>query len=154
MEHTAVQPGEIHSLATNGNLPSVIKNLAETECLIKVKADGVPDEFVPPSIVCTEIYTSTDDVRDLLATPDWTNAAVEQMTDISVTPWAIRKALNVSGLRASVEAAVKSGSQDLKDAWEFAQEFKRLDPLVIALGQGLGVSDEELDNLFKLAATL
>ena len=57
-------------------------------------------------------------------------------------------------LRASVEAAVAAGNQELKDAWEFAQEFKRLDPLVLSLGAALGVNDEGLDNLFNLAATL
>ena len=37
---------------------------------------------------------------------------------------------------------------------EYANEFKRHDPLVIGLGASLGVTDTELDNLFKLAATL
>lgn len=67
---------------------------------------------------------------------------------------AIDQLANSTGLRASVESAVQSGSQDLKDAWEYAQEFKRHDPLVLGLGAAIGVDDEGLDNLFKLAATL
>ena len=68
--------------------------------------------------------------------------------------WQIRKALNAMNLRASVESAVAAGNQELKEAWEFAQEFKRFDPLVLSLGAALGVNDEGLDNLFNLAATL
>ena len=37
---------------------------------------------------------------------------------------------------------------------QHTNEFKRHDPLVIGLGASLGVTDTELDNLFKLAATL
>ena len=54
----------------------------------------------------------------------------------------------------TLQNAVASGSQDIKDAWGYAQEFKRLDPLVLSLGAALGVNDEGLDNLFNLAATL
>ena len=54
----------------------------------------------------------------------------------------------------TLQNAVASGSQDIKDAWEFAQEFKRFEPLVVSLGTALGVNDQGLDNLFNLAATM
>lgn len=73
---------------------------------------------------------------------------------MSVTPWQIRKALNATGLRAQVEAAVASSDTTTKDAWEFAQEFKRHDPLVVGIGQALGQTDAQLDDLFVLASTL
>jgi len=73
----------------------------------------------------------------------------------AVTPWQIRKALNqTAGLRASVEAAVAQGSQEIKDGWEFAIEFSREDPLVEQLGFALGKTSAELDAIFQLAATL
>lgn len=70
------------------------------------------------------------------------------------TPWQIRKALNATRLRDAVEAAVAAGSQDMKDGWEFATEIRRDDPLVITMGEVLGKTSKELDDLFTLAITL
>ena len=72
----------------------------------------------------------------------------------AVSPWQIRKALNQAGLRAAVEAAVAQGSQEVKDGWEVATEFRRTDPLVEQLGAALGKTAAELDAIFQLAATL
>lgn len=72
-----------------------------------------------------------------------------------VTPWQIRKALNQLSLRDSVEQAISlSNDHNLKDAWQYATEFVRNDPLVISLGVALGKSDAELDALFELAKSL
>jgi hypothetical protein len=71
-----------------------------------------------------------------------------------VSPWQIRKALNATGLRAAVEAAVALGDITIQDAWNHATEFVRTDPLVSALGYTLGKTDQELDALFELASTL
>ena len=75
-----------------------------------------------------------------------------QSPQLTVSAWQIRKALNATGLRALVEAAVLAGPQDLKDAWEYAKEFERANPLVEALGAALGKTSDELDDLFALAA--
>ena len=72
----------------------------------------------------------------------------------SVTPRQIRQALTRAGLRASVEAAVVAGDQDTKDWYEFATEFRRDSPVVAALAAGLGVTAPQLDDLWRLAATL
>jgi len=71
-----------------------------------------------------------------------------------VTPWQIRKALNASGLRATIEGAVAASSQEVKDAWEYALEFRRDNPLIEGLAVSLGKTSEELDDLFRLAASL
>ena len=71
-----------------------------------------------------------------------------------VTPRQIRMALSRTGLRSTVEAAIASGSQDLKDWYEFSTTFQRLQPLVIQMGIDLGQTPEQLDALWQLAATL
>jgi hypothetical protein len=76
------------------------------------------------------------------------------LVPVSVSPWQIRRALNQLGLRASVEQAVAAADQDVKDGWEFATEFRRDNPLVAAFGQQLGITEEELDQLFILAANV
>ena len=73
---------------------------------------------------------------------------------ITVTPWQIRKALNQLGLRASVEAAVAASSQEVKDGWEFASEFRSDNELIAQLCSALGKTEGERVALFQLAATL
>lgn len=73
---------------------------------------------------------------------------------ITVTPWQIRKALNQIGLRASVEAAVAGSTQEVKDGWEFASEFKSDNELIAQLCGALGKTEAERLALFQLAATL
>ena len=71
-----------------------------------------------------------------------------------VTPRQIRMALSRAGLRASVEAAIAAGSQDLKDWYEFSTTFQRSQPLVVQMGIDLGQSPAQLDALWQLAASL
>ena len=73
---------------------------------------------------------------------------------VSVTPWQIRKALNQIGMRSSVESFVASADMTTKDAWEFAQEFRRDNALISAAAQALGKTGAEIDALFALAKTL
>lgn len=73
---------------------------------------------------------------------------------ISVSPWQIRKALNATGLRSAVESAVAAGDTTVQDAWHYATEFRRDNPLVNQLGAALGKTEADLDNLFELAQTL
>lgn len=71
-----------------------------------------------------------------------------------VSPRQIRMALTRAGLRAQVEDTVASGDQDLKDWWEFATTFERTNPQVSELGTALGQSEEQLNALWVLAASL
>ena len=71
-----------------------------------------------------------------------------------ISPRQIRQALTRAGLREQVEAAVAAGDQDIKDWWEFATSFERLNPQVVAMGEALSVSPESLDQLWVLGATL
>jgi len=71
-----------------------------------------------------------------------------------ISPRQIRQALTAAGLRAQVEAAVAAGNQDLKDWWEFATQFERMHPMVVAMGTGLGQTSQDMDDLWELAASL
>lgn len=74
---------------------------------------------------------------------------------VSCTAWQIRKALNATGLRDAVEAAVaQSTNRDLKDGWERASEFRSNDPFVLSMGAALGKSEQEIGELIAFAATL
>lgn len=81
-------------------------------------------------------------------------AARKAAVPLSVSPRQIRQALTRTGLRSNVETAVASGSQDLKDWWEFATAFERTNQHVIDMAAALGVTERQLDDLWTLAGTL
>ena len=62
---------------------------------------------------------------------------------LSCTPWQIRKKLNKEGLREAVEAYVASevATQDEKDAWLVASEFREDNPLLVNAASMLGIPD-------------
>jgi len=72
---------------------------------------------------------------------------------LPVTDLQIRLALNELGLRQSVDAAVAAGDQDLKDLWDRALTLRRDHPKVIELGETLGQTPDQMDDLWRLAAT-
>jgi len=80
-----------------------------------------------------------------------TRAAIDS---IKLTPRQIRQALTALGLRATVDSAIGSSSQDMKDWWEFSLTIERNHPLVIGMGQALDKTPAELDAVFLLGATL
>lgn len=69
-----------------------------------------------------------------------------------------RLALLQQGLLASVDAAIAAlpdGEREPAEIeWEYGKDVERLSPLVISLMPALGMSDEEIDDLFFLAVTL
>lgn len=75
-----------------------------------------------------------------------------------VTMRQARLALLGAGLLAQVNTAVANMPGTEGDAarieWEYAQEVRRDSPLVAALSVALGLTDETLDNLYKVAAGL
>ena len=62
---------------------------------------------------------------------------------LSCTPWQIRKKLNKEGLREAVESYVASevATQDEKDAWLVASEFREDNPLLVNAASMLGIPD-------------
>ena len=93
-------------------------------------------------------------IGDLWDGAVFTTPAPVVLVPTSVSPRQIRQALTRAGLRASVEAAVAAGDQDLKDWWEFSTSFERLNPQVVSMGSLLGQTDEQLDALWILGNTL
>jgi hypothetical protein len=71
----------------------------------------------------------------------------------SVTMRQARLALHRAGLLAQVDAAIAS-DVEAQIEWEYAQTVERHSPLVQNLAAGLGLTEEQLDNLFTLASTL
>ena len=65
-----------------------------------------------------------------------------------------RKALRQLGKIDAVKAYVETADEETQEAWEYATEFRRLDPFIVQGMAALGVSDEDVDAVFELAVTL
>lgn len=62
-------------------------------------------------------------------------------------------ALNEIGKLDAVKAAVEAAGGIYPDLWIHASEFVRGDPMVAALGAAAGMTGEDIDAVFRLAAT-
>lgn len=73
----------------------------------------------------------------------------------SVSMFQARTALRRAGLLAAVEAAVAaSADPEIQDAWEYGTELHRASRTVAALAAQIGLTDAQVDDLFRVAATI
>jgi hypothetical protein len=72
----------------------------------------------------------------------------------AVTPYQARKALLASGMLDQVEALMAQAPREAQLAWEYAIEVRRDDPFIALMAGQLGLTDAQVDDLFRLAATL
>jgi len=80
---------------------------------------------------------------------DWRESAV-------VSRFQARAALRQAGLRSQVEAIMDDPATDplVIDAWADAQEFRRMSPTILALTGQLGLTETEVDDLFRQASLI
>ena len=98
------------------------------------------------------------EIIDRIASYNLESTLPEEIPKI-VTPRQIRLALVFSGISLSViETAINSMEEPNKSAalitWEYATEFDRNHPMILSLSPSLGLTEQDLDNLFILANTL
>lgn len=87
----------------------------------------------------------------------WPTEPVEPYTGIippSVTPLQMRKALRLSGLYESVQSYLATQDAEVNEEWEYATQIDRDNVLIATAAVLLGKTAEEVDDLFRLAATL
>lgn len=72
-----------------------------------------------------------------------------------ITPRQIRQQLTAIGLRQTVEDLISSSTDyNLKDWWEYSQDFQRSHPILKEMGEKLGMSETDMDNFFIEASKL
>ena len=103
-----------------------------------------------------EFGGAISDYEDLITLVESNIKPVEQepLPILFCSPWQIRKKLNKEGLRDAVESYVTSevATQDEKDAWEFAMEFREDNQLLVNAASMLGIPD--LHTFIEDALTL
>lgn len=126
--------------------------------------------LIAPNFVHAPDYSLTVENKDEYTYPvdgwywfDNLDAAMSALTKpssvVSVSPRQIRQAMSRVPygdvtLREAVEVAVTSGNQDVKDWWLYSTAFEKDNLQVENMAQALGVSAEQIDDLWKLASTL
>lgn len=108
---------------------------------------------------CGVFETITPDMTDITDT-----AVLQQVTEIYneinkvpevVSMRQARLALFKQGLLSTITTAIESSTdEELKIEWEYATTVRRDLPNLIALATSLGLTSDDLDNLFRLASTL
>jgi len=100
-------------------------------------------------LVAVAYALGTPAERAAAARAQWRENAV-------ISPFQARAALAQAGLLAQVEAlmADPDAAPMAKLAWQYAQEFRRTSPTLLALASALGLDDAALDALFDAAATI
>lgn len=81
-------------------------------------------------------------------------AAAAPKVPASVTPRQVRLLLLSQNLLAQVETIIAASDEATKISWEYASEFRRDDPLLLALATQLELTSQQVDEFFIAAATL
>lgn len=86
----------------------------------------------------------------------YTSAPPDNTKTLQVTSFQAKYALDQAGLLESVEALIAAPETPTKTklAWSSNADFKRYSEMILGLAAVLNLSDEQLDDLFSLAATI
>ena len=83
-----------------------------------------------------------------------TYATVATPPPVAVSMLQARLAINAAGLRSKVDAALSAASQDVQDYWNLSPTIERSHPIVAQICAALGLTDAQMDQLFKAAANI
>jgi hypothetical protein len=113
--------------------------------------DATLAEWIARGGVVTAVATAQD-VRDALANAGLGPLGPDYVPHV-VDMWQARAALRDAGKLTAANLAISSQGYEVRDAWEYGNTVRRDAPVIAAMGAALGLSDADIDNLFRLAAT-
>lgn len=116
-------------------------------------AAGIPTVSVARDRIDYAESATTDQRQQgdaILAAFDWDAEPVPQI----VTPLQARRALRQTGRLAAITESLESAGEETREAWEYATEIRRDDPILAGMAASLGMTGEQIDDLFRLAVTL
>ena len=117
--------------------------------------DASRQVLVPPASYAadpdTKTVAGTATVRNMTAD----EYAAANSVPARVTNYQARRAIRAAKLFDQVDAAIRAaGDPDFVDAWDYANEFLRDDPVILALPAALNppLTSDQIDELFRVAA--
>jgi hypothetical protein len=112
-------------------------------------SDGSTQNYDRPNVPAGEDYAGAD-LTALIAN---VNAQLAVVPSPISSP-AARSVIYSMGLHTQVEAAVAEGSATVQQLWYTAATIDRNDPNLIAIGTALGLTSDQIDDMFRAAAAL
>lgn len=107
----------------------------------------------PPSKFHRKLSETVEVTDKLVITVNYETSPT--MVPESVSPLQIRRALRLTGLKDTIDAYINAvPDPDVKDAWEYAVEIRSDNPLIASAATALGKTQQDLEDLFRLASTL
>jgi hypothetical protein len=110
----------------------------------------------PTEALYSQVETWKTDGKEVM--PEFTESELLQQKEDAkpkiITPLQARLALSQLGIRQQVENSMLTATQDVKDFYEFALEWKRDNTQLITMATSLGMDSIAIDNFFLLASTL
>jgi hypothetical protein len=82
------------------------------------------------------------------------NINLKRMAMPALSARQVRLVLSQFGYRTQVESAIEQASQEVKDEWNFANEFERVSPVLNGMAQMLGLDDTDVDLMFEIGINL
>jgi len=121
---------------------------SESGQVLAYEADGTQDEYIEPGLS----RMSDEEVQAYL------NAIAPSSIPQSVTMRQARQAMLYAGILAQVEALIEAmpgeEGESARIDWNHARDVKRDWPLIGALGPQMGLTEQQIDDLFIYAATV
>lgn len=124
--------------------------------VIDVPVPALPEDYSADAYEYVEDATQAPYAWYRRKTGEEIEAALRARIPQSVTRFQARAALHLAGHLEAVEALMAHGDTPMlaRLAWVDAQEFRRQSPTVLAMAQALGLTDDQLDELFTSAAQI
>jgi hypothetical protein len=124
--------------------PETVEDLPEG---VEMVTDGT--EVVEDDVEVAIGYTYDRDAETFTAP-----APPAPHVPVEVAPLQMRRALRQLGLKHTVDAFLTTLDEETIEAWEYATTVRRDNQLITMAGHGLGMSEAQIDDLFRLAETL
>lgn len=103
-----------------------------------------------PTVLAQAMNCETGEMEEIeVEVPDFISIVPQ-----TVTRRQAKLALYNAGKLSAAEAAVAAADMATKINWAEAGDFLRTDPLVIGIGATLGLTSNQIDDLFRAAAAL
>lgn len=142
--------------ATNGPVFPAVTGLEYAWARESRYPTDVPEFF---GICPDDTDTQVDGVLGVYVQQDWETMRDDEMRARNPVPQQVtmrqaRLALLNAGLLDDVEAVIANAGREAKLEWDYAAVVERINPAVAIVQQQQGLTDEQIDDLFRKATKL
>jgi hypothetical protein len=115
---------------------------------------GKPQELIDAAAALWTAEAVAEWQEGRPAVPTAEEALAAERAQMQCSPMQAEMALHLAGLLPVVEAALAQADALTQIAWRRAVTFQRLSPTIAAMQGAVGLTDQQVDDLFRTAATL